>query len=159
MLSVMMKTIKKRGLLSKRGVSPVVATIVLVAVTLVAAVSVGGYISGLFGGFTSSQTMSSAQYYGGASPVFSFTISNSGSAVNVTQITFSGPGITGVYTWTPDAAWQAANPMGNGATAITLQSSTSPTFAPGTQTNQGTSYTAVVNFANGRSVTQNLVAQ
>ncbi len=55
--------------LSKRGVSPVVATIVLVAVALVAAVSVGGFVTGLFGGFTATQTISSATYLSGNSTV------------------------------------------------------------------------------------------
>ena len=145
--------------LDKKGVSPVVATIVLVAVALVAAVSVGGYVTGLFGGFTSTQTISSATYVAGSSPVLSFSTGNTGSATNITQVILSGVGITGVYTWTPDAAWQFANPLGNGASSFTIQSSTSPTFAPGSLTNQGNAYSITVNLANGKSLNQNTIAK
>ena len=145
--------------LSKRGVSPVVATIVLVAVALVAAVSVGGFVTGLFGGFTSTQTISSATYVAGSSPVLSFSTGNSGSATNITQVIMSGVGITGVYTWTPDAAWQFANPVGNGASSFTLEAATSPTFVPGTGTNQGNAYSITVNLANGKSLNQDTIAR
>jgi len=145
--------------LDKKGVSPVVATIVLVAVALVAAVSVGGFVTGLFGGFTATQTISSATYVAGSSPVLSFSTGNSGSATNITQVIISGVGITGVYTWTPDAAWQVANQVGNGASSFTLQSSTSPTFAPGSGTNQGNAYSITVNLANGKSLNQDTIAK
>ena len=149
---------RKKAHTSKRGVSPVVATIVLVAVTLVAAVSVGGYISGLFGGFTATQSISAATFFAGSAPVLSFTVTNSGAGVNITTISTSGPGITGVYTWTPDAAWQFANPADNGASSFTITTATSPTYAPVGSTS-GTAYTLTINFANGRAVTQSLIGQ
>lgn len=148
----------KKAHTSKRGVSPVVATIVLVAVTLVAAVSVGGYISGLFGGFTATQSISAATFFAGSTPVLAFTVTNSGSDVNITTVTTSGPGISGVYTWTPDDTWKVANQALNGASSFTISATTSPTYAP-LGSNAGTAYTITINFANGRAVTQSLIGQ
>ncbi len=150
----------KKAHTSKRGVSPVVATIVLVAVTLVAAVSVGGYISGLFGGFTATQSISAATLFAGSVPILSFTVTNTGTDVNITTISTSGPGISGVYTWTPTAAWQFNNAAKNGASSFTLTADvpTDPDYVP-IGSNSGTAYTIVINFANGRAVTQSLIGQ
>ena len=50
---------------SKRGVTPVIATIILIAGTLVLALVVGAYTFGLFGSNVKTVTLSSATLYGG----------------------------------------------------------------------------------------------
>ena len=67
---------------------------------------------------------------GGTSPSLTLSITNSASGVNLTQVSISGPGINGVYTWTPDAAWQGANSISPGTTKWTIRSSTIPAFSP-----------------------------
>ena len=143
----------------RKGVSPVVATIVLVAVALVAAISLGGYITGLFGGFSSTQSIPIASIFSaGGTPILTFSTSNSGSATNITALTLSGVGITGVYTWTPDAAWQVANPLANGGSVFTLTDTTVPTYAPTGTVITGNAYSLVINLANGKAVTAEMIA-
>ena len=47
-----------QGHRSRRAISPVLATILLIAITLIAAVAVGGFVFGLFGTFTSTAQVS-----------------------------------------------------------------------------------------------------
>ncbi|MGA2877125.1 MAG: archaellin/type IV pilin N-terminal domain-containing protein [Nitrososphaerales archaeon] len=49
----------------KKGVTPVIATIILIAGTLVLALVVGAYTFGLFGSNVKTVTLSSATLYGG----------------------------------------------------------------------------------------------
>ena len=46
--------------LGSKGVSPVVATIVLIAIAVVASASLGGFVTGLFGSFTATQSVNNA---------------------------------------------------------------------------------------------------
>ena len=57
------KTLRMKS--SKRGVTPVIATIILIAGTLVLALVVGAYTFGLFGSNVKTVTLSSATLYGG----------------------------------------------------------------------------------------------
>jgi len=41
----------------RRAISPVLATVILIAITLIAAIAVAGFVFGLFGSFTSSATV------------------------------------------------------------------------------------------------------
>ena len=54
-----------RPTMRKRGVTPVIATIILIAGTLVLALVVGAYTFGLFGSNVKTVTLSSATLYGG----------------------------------------------------------------------------------------------
>ncbi|MEM3804287.1 MAG: type IV pilin N-terminal domain-containing protein [Conexivisphaerales archaeon] len=49
---------KARNKGKKRAISPVIATVILIAITLIAAVAIGGFVFGLFGSFTSSAQVS-----------------------------------------------------------------------------------------------------
>jgi archaeal type IV pilus assembly protein PilA len=42
----------------RKAISPVLATVILIAITLIAAVAIAGFVFGLFGSFTSSATLS-----------------------------------------------------------------------------------------------------
>jgi len=42
----------------RRAISPVLATVILIAITLIAAIAVAGFVFGLFGSFTSSASVS-----------------------------------------------------------------------------------------------------
>src|SRR5580698_3322004 len=87
---------------SKKGVTPVIATIILIAGTLVLALVVGAYTFGLFGSNVKTVTLSSATLYGGVTasaataPTSSltFSLNNPGSATTVTGVTLTGAGLT-----------------------------------------------------------------
>ncbi|MEM3684998.1 MAG: type IV pilin N-terminal domain-containing protein [Conexivisphaerales archaeon] len=49
---------KARNKGKKKAISPVIATVILIAITLIAAVAIGGFVFGLFGSFTSSAQVS-----------------------------------------------------------------------------------------------------
>ncbi|MEM0287404.1 MAG: type IV pilin N-terminal domain-containing protein [Nitrososphaerota archaeon] len=49
---------KARDKGKKKAISPVIATVILIAITLIAAVAIGGFVFGLFGSFTSSAQVS-----------------------------------------------------------------------------------------------------
>ncbi len=143
----------------QQGVSPVVATMVLVAVALVTAVSLGGFVTGLFGSFTATQSVNNSLLFAaGGTPVLTFSTSNSGSATNITLVSLSGVGVTGVYMWTPDAAWQFSNPLDTGGSLFTLTDTTTPTFAPTGTVITGNAYSLVINLANGRALTAAIIA-
>ena len=133
-------------------------TFVMPFVFLVVGAMVGGYITGFSEGLTDTQSVSNTTYFSGATPFLSFTVTNTGPDVNITSITTRGPGISGVYTWTPDAAWQFANQARNGVSSFTITDTTSPTYAPvgstgGTPENP---MTVVISFANGRAASISL---
>jgi len=69
----------------RKGISPVIATVILLAITLIAAVSMGGFVFGLIGSFssvgavTTTQTFISAADANGATGLASATCSASAS--------------------------------------------------------------------------------
>ncbi len=76
----------------KKGISPVLATVILVAITLVAAIGIAGFVFGLFGSFTSTARVSVSSV--GLSAVdgsYTVTLTNSGSSsVNVVSMQVGG---------------------------------------------------------------------
>src|SRR6202035_913415 len=86
----------------KKGVTPVIATIILIAGTLVLALVVGAYTFGLFGSNVKTVTLSSATLYGGltatgsaaATSSLTIALNNPGSATYITSATMTGAGIT-----------------------------------------------------------------
>jgi len=76
--------------LKRKAISPVLATVVLIAMTLISAIAVSGFVFGLFGTFTSSPEVQ-AQFTScnGAGNTCTVTLYNSGSS-NVSI--FSGAG-------------------------------------------------------------------
>ncbi len=64
----------------RKAVSPVLATVVLVAMTLISAISIGGFVFGLFGGFTTTaQVQAQVTSCGKSGNTCTLTLYNSGS--------------------------------------------------------------------------------
>ncbi len=76
----------------KKGISPVLATVILIAITLIAAIGIAGFVFGLFGSFTSTARVSVSSV--GLSAVdgsYTVTLTNSGSSsVNVVSMRVGG---------------------------------------------------------------------
>ena len=162
---------------SKKGVTPVIATIILIAGTLVLALVVGAYTFGLFGSNVKTVTLSSGTLYGGVTasssvvPTSSLTISlnNPGSATTVSSITLTGSGISTIVNWQAVAGAGTntvnfnAGYVAGGANAMSPGAVSSFTFFPWSSASQtittGQTFNYVINFANGQSVSGSLIAQ
>jgi flagellin-like protein len=65
---------------SRKAISPVLATVLLVAITLIASVAVGGFVFGLFGTFTSTAQVSAGTVSCSGTPeVCTLMLQNTGS--------------------------------------------------------------------------------
>ena len=162
---------------SKKAVTPVIATIILIAATIVLALVVGAYTFGLFGSNVKTVTLTSGTLYGGVSACsvcttkvtgtssLSFSLNNPGSATVITSVTITGAGITAIDTWalnsgnTTQVAF--ASPMNGNAmlpgavTPFTYY----PTSNPSQSITTGQTFNYVINFQNGQSVSGALIAQ
>jgi flagellin-like protein len=156
---------------SKKGVTPVIATIILIAGTLVLALVVGAYTFGLFGSNVKTVTLSSATLYGGtenaavgavsaSSSYVTFSLNNPGSASSITGITLTGAGISSVTSWETSAGSTYSDGVQNNMAGGQV---TSYTFYPVNAASQtittGQVYNYVIAFANGQSVSGSLIAQ
>ena len=85
---------KKRKAISllhnRRAISPVLATVILIAITLIAAIAVAGFVFGLFGSFTSSATVSAQ--------VTSCISTGTTNQICIVNLTNTGSGNTAVNT-------------------------------------------------------------
>ncbi len=175
------KTLRMKN--SKKGVTPVIATIILIAGTLVLALVVGAYTFGLFGSNVKTVTLSSATLYGGvanekgyitgttlnSTSYIVFSLNNPGSSSSITGVTLTGSGIKSMTTWenstavavpfTSTSAGDSNYMAGGQVTSYTLY----PTMAAGTGATQsvttGQVFNYVISFANGQSVSGSLIAQ
>ncbi len=161
----------------RKAVTPVIATIILIAGTLVLALVVGAYTFGLFGSNVKTVTLSSGTLYGGvssdpattATSSLTLSLNNPGSATVITGITLTGAGISTITGWDtatgPSAApslqftgYTAGNPNAMSPGAVS-----SFTFYPWASTSQsiltGQTFNYVITFANGQSVSGSLIAQ
>lgn len=161
----------------KKGVTPVIATIILIAGTLVLALVVGAYTFGLFGSNVKTVTLSSGTLYGGvtasgtvaATSSLTVSLNNPGSATTVTSITLTGSGISTIQNWQQGSAAGtntvnfAATYSAGGANAMSPGAVSSFTFYPWSASSQsittGQTFNYVINFANGQSVSGSLIAQ
>lgn len=87
--------IVKKG--NRKAISPVLATVILIAITLIAAIAIAGFVFGLFGSFTTSAQVSAqtVSCTGGAPLVCSVRLSNTGTSntaniLDAASITYSG---------------------------------------------------------------------
>jgi len=90
----------------RKGISPVLATVILIAITLIAAIAIAGFVFGLFGSFTSSARISqlSTSMVSGATPTGTITVMNTGSsnaAVNSISLTYGGQTCAAAITGSP----------------------------------------------------------
>ena len=164
---------------SKRGVTPVIATIILIAGTLVLALVVGAYTFGLFGSNVKTVTLSSATLYGGTEALavgvpaqsasyLVFALNNPGSTSSVTGVTMTGSGISSVSTWgllngtSVNFALATSGNTAKWANGLVGGQVTSYTFYPyglAQSITTGQVYNYVISFANGQSVSGSLIAQ
>ncbi len=93
----------------RKAISPVIATVILIAITLIAAIAIAGFVFGLFGSFTSNAqvTATASCYESATTPYCTVSLSNTGTAnTNALSgtITYSGT-TTGLNatTWTTTA--------------------------------------------------------
>jgi flagellin-like protein len=156
----------------KKGVTPVIATIILIAGTLVLALVVGAYTFGLFGSNVKTVTLSSATLYGGteaalitgaSTAYITFSLNNPGTGSTVTGLTLTGSGITAVTNWyVSGGASFSQSPAQIGSNSLPGGQVTSYTYFPfgvSQPITTGQTYNYVVTFANGQSVSGSLIAQ
>ena len=78
----------------RRAISPVIATVILIAITLIAAIAIAGFVFGLFGSFTSTaQISATSAVITGSTLVGTITFQNTGAAngaVNTISLTYGG---------------------------------------------------------------------
>jgi len=184
----LMNTQRLRMKNSKRGVTPVIATIILIAGTLVLALVVGAYTFGLFGSNVKTVTLSSATLYGGvsasaavvATSSLTMSLNNPGSQSYITSVTVTGAGlVTPITAWDNTSAVRVAgNTVNFGAASMAAGGCPTPAWnnnvlCPGQVTSftvypeqaasvaitTGQTFNYVINFQNGQSVSGSLIAQ
>jgi len=89
----------------RKAISPVLATVILIAITLIAAIAIAGFVFGLFGSFTSTARVSEVYanlnhvvYTAGVctgAPLCTITFMNTGTSnANVNSLTLTYGGVT-----------------------------------------------------------------
>jgi flagellin-like protein len=142
-----MLNIKK--MMKKKGISPVIASIILIAITVAVAIAVAGWVFGLFGTYGTaggvsvvgpSLTLSDGTW------TFSATVTNSkDTSVSATSVTATGNGGVAVSFTLSSSGPYAAHSTG-GALAATVAQDTTPQFTP------GNTYSIKVSFSDGTIV-------
>jgi len=122
----------------RKAISPVLATVILIAITLIAAIAIAGFVFGLFGSFTSSAQVSaqvSSCTLAGASPnkvVCTMTLTNSGTSntvANGCSINVGGAAVAS----TPTGAGIANVPAGGTAALVCTSNANQPEPSVGSQ--------------------------
>ncbi len=141
----------------KKAITPVIATIILIAVTLVLALVVGAYTFGLFGSNVKTVTLTSASLYAsgtGGNASFQFALNNPGSNTNITSVVLTSGGGT-QYTITASTI-----KVGGNTTTGIDGGAVSSVVAPLTSAlTSGQTYGYVITFKNGQSITGSQIAQ
>jgi flagellin-like protein len=109
-----MQIVKKKN--KRKAISPVLATVILIAITLIAAIAVAGFVFGLFGSFTSTARIADvqAQLPDGIITAAGLAFQNTGTSnAMVNSITLTYGGVTCSPTITPTSipATGAATPV------------------------------------------------
>jgi flagellin-like protein len=162
----------------KKGITPVIATIILIAGTLVLALVVGAYTFGLFGSNVKTITLTSGNLAAGVtgnstkspSAYLTMSLNNPGADTYISSLTLTSSSLSSsIITWAP-----VAGTTGCTAGSFTADSTSfndvgagkvSPlTFYPCPASDQvpitsGQTFNYVINFANGQSVSGSLLAE
>ena|ERR1017187_5094923 len=135
---------KKFSKQKKKAISPVLATVILIAITLIAAIAVAGFVFGLFGSFTSSARVSasvtSCTHGTALLSVCNITLSNTGTSNATVNGCQFGGALAGV-----SAALPLSPVTAGGTLAITCTGTGAATVA-------GQSAVGSVSLSNGASV-------
>jgi flagellin-like protein len=142
----------KFGKNRRKAISPVLATVILIAITLIAAIAIAGFVFGLFGSFTSSANVSasvtSCQF--STHEICDLSLINSGSAntgASSCSMTYGGATYSGTVTLFSDPALStAAANIKAGVTTYGICTST------GGAAGAGVTVTGSLSTTNGGSV-------
>jgi flagellin-like protein len=101
----------------RKGISPVLATVILIAITLIAAIAISGFVFGLFGTFTNTAKVEAVSYSCSGTPeVCTIGLENIGTANTALSgsctLTFGGSSYNGV-------AAVASGSLNGGSSAVT----------------------------------------
>ena len=129
---------------AKKAISPILATVIIIAVTLVIAIGVIGWVMGIWGTFGSTEMLQimpdSKLYSNGA---IALHVKNTGSATAVvTKIEIVGTGLSTTGSWT-------IPPGGDGYLSGTTITSTQVTISLGGSLTPGASYQVKIYTAAG----------
>jgi flagellin-like protein len=166
----------------KKGITPVIATIILIAGTLVLALVVGAYTFGLFGSNVKTITLTSGNLAAGvtgsstvaATAYLTMSLNNPGADTYVSSLTLTSSSLTSsIVSWC--APTSSGGAPAAGCTAIVFTADTvgandvgagkvTPmTFYPQSSSSvpitSGQTFNYVINFANGQSVSGSLLAE
>jgi archaeal type IV pilus assembly protein PilA len=137
----------------RKAISPVLATVILIAITLIAAIAIAGFVFGLFGSFTSSANVSASVtscQYNGTHEICDLSLINSGSAntgASSCSMTYGGATVSGTVTLFSDPALStAAANIKAGVTTYGICTST------GGAAGAGVRVTGSISTTNGGSV-------
>ena len=86
------------GKRNRKAISPVLATVILIAITLIAAIAIAGFVFGLFGSFTSTANIAvtaASCYIGGAGHQVNATYAGAGCLLQFTNTGSSTGSLTG----------------------------------------------------------------
>ncbi len=156
---------------SKKGITPVIATIILIAGTLVLALVVGAYTFGLFGSNVKTVELQSATLYvqggktgGGVTEntTLNIALTNPGSSTTITALSVSGGAISGQFaSWAFHVAGvgPATSTLTSGVNLVTASNSTAIIPGIGGSLTAGQTYNYVITFANGQSISGSIIAQ
>jgi len=127
----------------RRAISPVLATVILIAITLIAAIAIAGFVFGLFGTFTSTARVQASVTQCVASTVANqedctLIMTNTGNAATSTttacSITYKGATYSGFVSAAGNAAVGASIALPVGSTTAHCTSAGAPAAAgPGVQ--------------------------
>ena len=139
---------------NRKAISPVLATVILIAITLIAAIAIAGFVFGLFGSFTSSATVTgSVTSCLRATSVCTLSLANTGTAnTAVSQASIVWAGQT--YVGTVAGGAFTATTVNGGASGVALVidfTKAAPTLAANTAT-VGTRVTVSLLLTNGATV-------
>ena len=137
----------------KKGISPVLATVILIAITIVAATSIAGFVFGLMGTFTNTATVSATSVSCSGTPeVCTLFATNPGvgstSITGVCALSFGGSSYQGT------AVMVAGNLNGGGTGKLTCTSNTALSHAA-----SGSQVTGWFSVGNGANVLFSASAQ
>jgi len=131
----------------RKAISPILATVILIAITLIAAIAIAGFVFGLFGSFTSTArvTVTYTALAGGAVPAGTISALNSGTSntnANTITLTYSGQTCAAAITGSP-----VLLTAGTTSTALTITAG-----ACATVPTHGEAFTGNLALANGGQI-------
>jgi archaeal type IV pilus assembly protein PilA len=137
---------------TRKAISPVLATVILIAITLIAAIAIGGFVFGLFGSYTSTaqvtvtQTSLDSNTWTTGTADSSLVASNTGSSNTVVtsiSLTYGG------QTCSPQNAGLGTVTAGS---SLTIDLSTQTAGGCTTQPSSGQQFTGSLSLSNGGTV-------